>query len=143
MEKIAQKTGKESDWAKHSKMVDEYEALEKKLKTDRMGGQNITPAFLAIKKPAVMDAKGETFTTLSDEINSFLKEAKKNGHDGAIIKNLDDDPGFSDRVGNHFVIFDPKQAKSAIGNSGEFNPKKASLVASGLGAYLTNDAAQK
>lgn len=114
LEKIAQKTGDNADWDKQEAAVKKAERLESELNENRARGQNIYPAYLSIKNPATFDAKGESFVSISEELNEFLKNSKAEGKDGAIIKNLDDDPGFSDRIGTHYVAFSADQIKSSI-----------------------------
>jgi hypothetical protein len=130
LERKAQRSGKSSDWDAHSRAVDEYERLDGEMRHERNRGQNIIPAYLSIKNPAIFDAEGKSFVDLADEINEFLSNARRTGHDGAILRDLDDDPGFSDRVATHYVAFRPEQIKSATGNRGTFDPDSGSILES-------------
>jgi len=122
LEAKAQRSGKSSDWDAHTAAVDAYEAVQREMDAERNRGQNVVPAYLSIQNPATFDAGGESFMDQQDEINAFLRAAKRDGHDGAILTNLDDDPGFNGRVGTHYVAFKPEQIKSATGNRGTFDP---------------------
>lgn len=44
--------------------------------------------------------------------------------DGIILKNIDDNSSWSstNKIANHYIVFEPTQIKSATGNSGAFNP---------------------
>jgi hypothetical protein len=86
----------------------------------------VMPVYLSIKNPKVMNAA---------EIESAgrswkVEELKKQGYDGAIFSN---DPKDIARDGwsgaTQIVAFDPTQIKSAIGNSGKFNPNDPSILA--------------
>jgi hypothetical protein len=120
LEKIAQKSGKQSDWAKHDEMVVESERLAEYENTfNRRKGANVMdvtlPKDLKIK---VLDAKGKSPQELSSEgdIDSWLDlqvtQAKKAGYDGLKIKNLDDAVGLYDRPATHYAIFDPKKVQT-------------------------------
>ena len=79
----------------------------------------------------------------SDDVlstNVLARWARKNGHDGIVIKNvIDRGPASSyqdDRAGfesaneprHVYAVFKPTQIKSAIGNNGNFNPGKAAVT---------------
>jgi hypothetical protein len=73
----------------------------------------VYPAYLSIQNPL------RVFSTEIDnaaEVDAMILQAKEGGHDGIIDEY------------NNFVVFDPKQIKSAIGNSGRFDPTSASLT---------------
>lgn len=83
---------------------------------------HIMPAYVRLLNPLVSDhfLNGSTGTAAG----KIIEEAKRAGHDGVIFPR-------SDMLGNKgatFVAFDPKQIKSAIGNSGRFDPASASLT---------------
>jgi hypothetical protein len=83
---------------------------------------HIMPAYVRLLNPFVSDhfLNGSTGTAAG----KIIEEAKRAGHDGVIFPR-------SDMLGNEgatFVAFDPKQIKSATGNSGRFDPTSASLT---------------
>lgn len=139
----AQLTSKQADWDAVDKAVEEHEALEGEVAVERLRGQNVLPVYLAIRNPMTYDANGQAFTDISDEINKVLQDAKRAGHDGVILRNLDDDPGFNGRVADHFVVFEPTQIKSAIGNSGLYLRDSSSLTDHGAVLTLANAGAAK
>lgn len=114
LEKIAQKSGKNSDWAK-------VDTLTQKI--DDLGGYDATyeRRVNASVKEAIakgdfykVDAKGKTPQELSadGDIDSWLnlqvEKAKKFGKDGLIIKNIDDAVGLYNKSSTHYAIFDAK-----------------------------------
>lgn len=84
-------------------------------------GGNVLPVYLAIKNPLVTD-----FVVRPGNLSQFatvVRQAKKLGHDGVAA--------FADVQGEEspvFVAFDSKQIKSAVGNSGRFDPESPSLT---------------
>lgn len=83
------------------------------------GGANVVPVYLSMKNPLIVDFQEEGIEYLEEE----LVRAKENGHDGLICRNYNDG-GVSD----HYIVFDPAQVKSAIGNEGTFDPSSSDLV---------------
>lgn len=93
----------------------------------------VTPAFLSIKNPFVVDAKGAYwdeipfgdplygFRYTSEEIAAF---ARDEGYDGVIIRNVNESDDFLDFENgiDVYVALRPEQIKSATGNVGTFDP---------------------
>lgn len=107
------------------------------------GAPNVVPAYVTIRNPLVLDGPGtvwQKLQSISDEwglglkvavaedgnkpnatwSKSFAAEAQKRGYDGVELPSV---PGQTE-----FVAFRPEQIKSAIGNSGKFDPNSASLT---------------
>lgn len=89
-------------------------------------GANVIPAYVSLKNPLVIDAKGDAFD--HEQQSEWFRKAKAGGHDGIIIKNYEDG-GFGSAdtfssAGKHtvYVAFKPEQVKSAIGNNSDFDP---------------------
>ena len=63
--------------------------------------------------------------------DSVSRQAKADGYDGVIIKNVSDneskDTGFYGTA-NDYVVFDPAQIKSATDNSGAFDPNDPNIL---------------
>lgn len=76
--------------------------------------QRIMPLFVRMSNPKVYDAEGKTPAEfpLSDRI----AQAKREGHDGVVFKNIADPAP----VAVHYVAFEPNQLKSATGNIGTY-----------------------
>ena len=89
---------------------------------------NIVPVYLSLKNPKIIDITNNdnyfSPENLLDENNGkAVLDAKKEGYDGLIIKK-NVDSKFSHSV---VVAFEPTQIKSAIGNTGEFNPENKDI----------------
>jgi hypothetical protein len=105
---------KRGNWDEYDDFLRQAEELEATQRKQYGAGQNIIPAYLDMKNPFVFDAKGESYTYIEDSLTNIIQKAKKQGHDGVIFQNLDDIPGRTNAISNHYVVFDPKQIKSAI-----------------------------
>lgn len=118
LDKIARKSGKESDWEKYDKVVEEMEKLD-------TYDANFKRRELANVKEAVLDgdfykvdAKGKSPQELSadGDIDSWLslqvKKAKDLKKDGLIIENIDDAVGLYDKPSTHYAIFDTSKIKT-------------------------------
>ncbi len=83
----------------------------------------IYPVYLGLKNPAVvrdMTLDGSNGTAAG----RLIEQARSAGHDGVIFESSN----FLGKQGRSYVVFDPQQIKSAIGNSGRFDPNSASLT---------------
>lgn len=109
-------------------------------------GANIKKSFVSLKKPLVVNAKGENWRDIVFkgqfyDINELAKMAKESGkYDGVIVKNVYDKGigGVKNKSANTVIAFNPNQIKSATGNRGTFDPNDPNIlhgvsVASGLG----------
>ena len=130
----SEKHEERGDWDAYDAAIQRAEELESEIGNDRNRGQNVLPLYLKITDAAEMDAGGELFTSMQEEINAFIKKAKRAKKNGVIIRRLDDDPRFSDRVGDHFITFAPGQIKSATGNDGTFDANDPSILSQPDGA---------
>ncbi|HMC44057.1 MAG TPA: hypothetical protein VKJ77_01895 [Caballeronia sp.] len=97
-------------------------------------GSQVLPVYLNIRNP--MEFEGfEDFQDQRDEypnLYEFKQAMLRDGHDGFVIRSCYTD---GDCVRDDWVAFDPHQIKSALGNSGAFDPASSSLVDS-HGRYL-------
>jgi hypothetical protein len=76
------------------------------------------------------------------DINEMTYLAKKSGYDGLIARDIGDAARASDKgKQSTYVAFDPKQIKSAIGNSGAFDPKDPRITAGIAGLMAGGGAA--
>jgi len=91
-------------------------------------GENpvVQPSYLRILNPLVVDAKGEQWMRIpyeGDRVTTdyLARRAKQLGHDGVIIKNVDDDILETVEPGTVYITLGKKaQIKSATGNTGAF-----------------------
>lgn len=90
---------------------------------------NVVPAYLSLKNPLEIDAGGRSWTTVKDRVSS----AQKSGHDGVIVKNVLDHASAITAADEGpisvYVAFHPEQIKSALGNSGKFDPTNPDIRA--------------
>lgn len=84
-------------------------------------GKVTNPVYLSLKNPAIW---GDTPDNKPLK-GGFVKAAKEAGHDGVIFRNIEDGTGI---VSDQYLVFDAKNIKSAIGNSGAFDPNSGSLT---------------
>lgn len=99
--------------------------MEEAAEMRRQGG-NVMPVYLSLKNPLIHDMKGKRYRDQS--YSDLVDKAIAAGHDGLIIKNTHDavlGDGIADDV---YVVFDPKQIKSATGNSGKFDPTVDDII---------------
>src|SRR3990167_4862046 len=87
LEKIAQRTGRNSDWNKHQKALERYEDAALGEENKSFVG-NVKEVYLDLKNPFVVDKEG--FSYNEKELANWVKEAQEKGHDGLIIKNAAD-----------------------------------------------------
>lgn len=100
-------------------------------------GQNIMPVYVSMKNPLRVGSGDNVFEMLDAGDDNIVDVLKAKGYDGIIWDRVEDlwsikvmkDAGL-DPTGDsrHFVVFDPKQIKSAIGNKGTFDPTSANIL---------------
>jgi len=82
------------------------------------GGGRVMPVYLRITNPLIAQ------TTNRKGPSRLAMQAKKAGHDGLILTSENYPPGT-----RAYVVFNPVQIKSAIGNCGAFDPTNPSILA--------------
>lgn len=99
---------------------------------EKMAGARTMPVYLSIQKAArkadltaVVERLGKQATP--QEITAALKEQ---GFDGYIGPTFIGNSKTASGLGDEYVVFDPRQIKSATGNSGEFNPETSGIMTS-------------
>lgn len=83
-------------------------------------GSNVMPVFLSLQNPYVMPChEWQHFNTEShrQQASELKKQLMKAGHDGIV-----------DDAGMEFVAFKPSQIKSAIGNTGAYDPSNPDIT---------------
>lgn len=115
---LAAKTGKWDDYERAMEAWENHEASARNESEDT--GKNIVHAHLSLQNPMTVDFGGGRLTPERD-LDSLIYQAKSKGHDGMILRNLEDSPEMG-HVSNHYVAFHPHQIKS-VNNSGRFDPK--------------------
>jgi len=88
------------------------------------GNANVMPVYLSIKNPLILKADNYYNAVQAYDLNSasILDRVIDGGHDGVIVQ-------FTDSPGDRLIAAtSAKQIKSAIGNSGLFDPNSGSLT---------------
>lgn len=76
------------------------------------------PVYLSLNNPKDLSGKYFGKAHSLEKMEQAISRAKRDGHDGVIIRGLRDaDAGFGDT----YIAFKPEQIKSAIGNNGDFD----------------------
>ena len=120
LERIAQKSGKNSDWVRVDKLTQKIDDLggydatyQRRLDNANVKEAVVKGDFLTV------DAKGKSPQELSAEgdidswLNLQLEKARTQGKDGVVFKNLDDAVGLYNRPATHYAIFDSKNIKTS------------------------------
>lgn len=116
LEKAANRTG---DWDAYERAMETWEAHEADaLNADDAEGQNAVEVYLSIQNPMVVEFDGGRLSADRD-LDQLIDDAKANGHDGLILRNLEDSPQMG-VVSDQFVAFAPTQIKS-VNNRGTWD----------------------
>lgn len=88
--------------------------------------EGVISAYLKLENPLIVDAAGANWRDAQrrGRTSDVIDEARQNGHDGVIIRNVKDNYLNDKRTKptDTYVVFDSKQIKSATDNSGDFDP---------------------
>lgn len=103
--------------------IDAADAYARSFENDYVDGSNVVPVYLSLQNPKVVDYADQDDDR---EVRADAYLAEEEGYDGFIALNAFD--GHS--VANQYVVFNPAQIKSAIGNIGAFNPDDPSILRS-------------
>lgn len=102
-------------------------------------GRELYSTHLLLRNPYTVNARGNGWsevpapTEIKEEwgnpdktiqIDELASWARDKGFDGLVVRNVIDQYG----DGTQYVVFDPTQVKSAIGNSGEFDPNDPNIL---------------
>lgn len=88
--------------------------------------QGIYETYLKLNNPLIIDFKGEVATDTS-ETEIYTEQARKQGNDGVIIKNIIDTVyGEQQKVANDYVVLNPNQIKS-VDNRGTYSPDTGNI----------------
>lgn len=82
----------------------------------------VMPVYLSLQNPVEMTFDG------GRSIASAVKEARDTGNDGVIVKNYPDSYGGKDSVADMYIVFEPTQIKSALGNGGAYDAKNPDIL---------------
>lgn len=88
----------------------------------RWDAPQVVPAYLQMKHPLVLDAKGKHAIDMTGPVSRAFDPRK---HDGVIIKNVREFQ--RDDLTTTYAVLRPEQIKSATGNRGTFDPQDARI----------------
>ena len=113
-ERKAQTTRNPSDWKKSEDLTQQLEDFYLDETRDNVvKNTKVIEAYADLKNPMVYDFAGAgAKDSTSGGISELIKQARKNGNDGLIMKNIVDDPGKSGIPTTHTVVFDSKNIKT-------------------------------
>lgn len=89
-------------------------------------GEATVPVYLSMQNPLVHDAGNSR----NADLMGLAEKAKAGGHDGLIVKGLQDSVGESDQPATHYLVFNSEEIKSAHGNQGTFSRKEKDITKS-------------
>jgi GNAT superfamily N-acetyltransferase len=87
-------------------------------------GGNVRPAYLSIKNPRIVDFVGREYD--ETEFDAIISQARRAGHDGVIIRNVDDAAVDGSDLANVYVVFSPDQVRSTFDASNRKSPPATS-----------------
>ena len=101
---------------------------------------DLVETYLSLQNPFAYQPKGKIVDAV--EMGRVVKQAKKDGHDGIIIKNIDDTVGATGELSDIYVAFKPTQIKSKF-NPGTFDPANPNIMAGALAVPAVYDPDQE
>lgn len=95
---------------------------------DNPASPNVMPVYLSLQNPLEFDFEGASYNSDTTEVklSALVQQARDEGRDGLILRNLDDAVMVNDPT-THFVVFAPTQIKS-IFNRGTFDRNDARIL---------------
>lgn len=94
--------------------------------------EGVFAAYIKLENPLIIDAAGANWRDAQrrGKTSSVINEARANGHDGVIIRNVKDDYNNDARTRptDTYVVFNSEQIKSATGNNGNFDPNDRNVL---------------
>ena len=99
-------------------------------------GSNIIPAHISLKNPLRLPDIGDwgnikalrsvlPWNSWAESHKELREEFKKNGYDGIVYRNRIENPVMHS---DSYIVLEPTQIKSAIGNRGTFDPKNPDIT---------------
>jgi len=96
---------KQGNWSLSEELTSEVESLEFGAMREESKGQKVIKVILNIKNPFIIDASQENY-----DQQSSIDQAKKEGYDGIIFKNISDSPQ-GDLTTTQYLVFNSSQIK--------------------------------
>jgi len=115
---------KKGDWDTVERLTVELENHELGASREGVVGASVVPTYLTMTTPAVVEINGQASV---GQVSEIIRNAKKSGNDGVILKGIEDSPETMSRA-DHYVIFDSSKIKSATGNRGTFDASNPNIL---------------
>jgi hypothetical protein len=115
---------KKGDWDTVERLTQELEHHELGAIREGAVGASVAPTYLTMSNPAVVEINGKASV---GQVSEIIRNAKKAGNDGVILKGIEDSPETMSKA-DHYIVFDPKQIKSATGNRGTFDASNPHIM---------------
>ena len=106
-----------SNWHKENNVMKILDNEE--MTPERLPDGETKKLYLNIKKPYIVDAKGQNYYKVYDK---YFKEARENGNDGIIVKNVIDNPKGEPRPIDVYIAFNENQIKNVDNTNPTDNP---------------------
>lgn len=120
IERLVEQIKDSDDETFEQRLRGQVDQLYQDLDAAESSGANVMPTHLSMANPLVHDFNGKA---RDKSYRDLLKQAKREGRDGVILRNTFDHVTDEDVRPHHvYVVFRPEQVKSAIGNRGTFDP---------------------
>lgn len=100
--------------------LNEKQRLDEEIKKQSYNDNIRYNVYLSIQNPIIADFKGEEYNT--EKVDALILQAKENGNDGVIIKNINDVGG----THTQYAVFNPEQIKS-VNNKGTFDKSNSNI----------------
>lgn len=132
LQKELDKAERRQDWDTFDRLTEQIEKIQFELleKQPKERGAKTYNVFVKFENPFVYDAKNNSFMDIQNELNTVIQNAKNNGFDGLIIKNLKDKPiegKYGEQTADtHFLAFSNTQIKS-VDNRGTFDAENPNI----------------
>ena len=98
----------------------EKQRLDEEIKKQSYNDNIRYKVYLSIQNPIIADFEGKEYET--ENVDVLILQAKENGNDGVIIKNINDVGG----THTQYAVFNPEQIKS-VDNTGTFDKSNPNI----------------
>ncbi len=103
--------------------MEEAQEIELEYNAENDRGASIMPVYLSVQKIKEFDFGGEE--KAAAKFTDIIKQAKKEGKDGVVLQNVRDGADIYDNI---YIVFEPNQIKSSIGNIGAFSKQDNNIL---------------
>lgn len=111
----------------------EKQRLDEEIKKQSYNDNIRYKVYLSIQNPIIADFEGKEYET--ENVDVLILQAKENGNDGVIIKNINDVGG----THTQYAVFNPEQIKS-VDNKGTFDKSNPNIYYQNVGTNYQEQA---